>query len=70
MVKWETYGRGARTKEEKKLCKMVMRLNRYAERHNINYAELYILETEGSRTVNVRAKRDGREVANCYAFLK
>jgi len=68
-LKWNTYGRKEICKEEKKLRKMVLKLNRYAERHGIEYADLYLLGDESSRSVNIRAKKNGVEVVNSYAFV-
>lgn len=69
MLKWENYGHQETTKEEKKLRKMALKLNRYAERHGIDYADIYLLGDEKSRSVNVRAKRNGVEIADSYAFV-
>lgn len=69
MSKWETFGRKVITKEEKKLRKMALKLNRYAERHGIDYADVYLLGDETSRSVNIRAKKNGAEIVNSYIFV-
>ena len=43
-LKWYTVGITKPTRVEKKMRRMVLKLNRFAERHNMPYAELYILE--------------------------
>lgn len=69
MIKWETDDEGKVSKEEKFLRRMVRKLNRYTKRHGIRYAEVYIIESDGTRTVNIRAKRDALEIVNSYAFV-
>ena len=70
-LKWYTVGITKPTRVEKKMRRMVLKLNRFAERHNMPYAELYILESEKTRTVNIRAKKsNGVEMVNSYAFIK
>ena len=70
-LKWYTVGITKPTRVEKRMRRMVLKLNRFAERHNMPYAELYILESEKTRTVNIRAKKsDGVEMVNSYAFIK
>ena len=68
MLKWNTYGRKTITKEEKKLRKVLTKLSRYAERHGIDYVDLYILSDKTSETLNLRAKKEGAEVADSYAL--
>lgn len=70
-LKWYTVGIAKPGRVEKKMRRMVLKLNRFAERHNMPYAELYILESEKTRTVNIRAKKsNGVEMVNSYAFIK
>ena len=69
MVKWMTDNKGKVSKEEKFLRRMVRKLNRYTKRHGIRYAEVYIIESEGTRTVNIRAKKDAFVIVNSYAFV-
>ena len=69
MLKWNTYGRQEITKEEKKLRKMALRLNRYAEKHGIDYADIYLLGDETSRSVNIRAKKNGVVTVDSYTFV-
>ncbi len=69
MQKWDTYGRKEITKEEKKLRKMALKLNRYAQRHGIDYADLYLLGDEESRSVNIRAKKNGVVIVDSYTFV-
>lgn len=69
MVKWETDNEGKVNKEEKFLRRMVRKLNRYTKRHGIRYAEVYVIESDGTRTINIRAKRDALVIVNSYAFV-
>lgn len=69
MLKWNTYGRKEITKEEKKLRKMALRLNRYAQRHGIDYADIYSLGDETSRSVDIRAKKNGVVTVDSYTFV-
>jgi hypothetical protein len=69
MIKWETDNKGKVNKEEKFLRRMVRKLNRYTKRHGIRYAEVYVIESDGTRTVNIRAKRDAIVIVNSYAFV-
>lgn len=69
MIKWETDNEGKVSKEEKFLRRMVRKLNRYTKRHGIRYAEVYVIESDGTRTVNIRAKRDALVIVNSYAFV-
>lgn len=69
MLKWNTYGRQEITKEEKKLRKMALKLNRYAQRHSIDYADIYLLGDETSRSVNIRAKKNGVVTVDSYTFV-
>lgn len=69
MLKWNTFGRKVITKEEKKLRKMALKLNRYAKRHGIEYVDIYLLGSETSRSVSIRAKKNGEEIADSYAFV-
>ena len=69
MVKWETDNEGKVSKEEKFLRRMVRKLNRYTKRHGIRYAEVYVIESDGTRTINIRAKRDAIVIVNSYAFV-
>lgn len=69
MIKWETDNEGKVNKEEKFLRRMVRKLNRYTKRHGIRYAEVYVIESNGTRTVNIRAKRDAIVIVNSYAFV-
>ena len=69
MVRWETDNEGKVNKEEKFLRRMVRKLNRYTKRHGIRYAEVYVIESDGTRTVNIRAKRDALVIVNSYAFV-
>ena len=69
MVKWETDNEGKVNKEEKFLRRMVRKLNRYTKRHGIRYAEVYVIESDGTRTINIRAKRDAIVIVNSYAFV-
>lgn len=69
MVKWETDNEGKVSKEEKFLRRMVRKLNRYTKRHGIRYAEVYVIESDGTRTINIRAKRDALVIVNSYAFV-
>ena len=69
MIKWETDNEGKVSKEEKFLRRMVRKLDRYTKRHGIRYAEVYVIESDGTRTVNIRAKRDAIVIVNSYAFV-
>ncbi len=69
MVKWETDNEGKVNKEEKFLRRMVRKLDRYTKRHGIRYAEVYVIESDGTRTINIRAKRDALVIVNSYAFV-
>lgn len=69
MIKWETDNEGKVSKEEKFLRRMVRKLNRYTKRHGIRYAEVYVIESDGTRTINIRAKRDALVIVNSYAFV-
>ena len=69
MIKWETDNEGKVSKEEKFLRRMVRKLNRYTKRHGIRYAEVYVIESNGTRTVNIRAKREAIVIVNSYAFV-
>lgn len=70
-LKWYTVGIAKPGRVEKKMRRMVLKLSRFAERHDMPYAELYILESEKTRTVNIRAKKsNGVEMVNSYAFIK
>lgn len=69
MIKWETDNEGKVSKEEKFLRRMVRKLNRYTKRHGIRYAEVYVIESDGTRTVNIRAKKGALVIVNSYAFV-
>lgn len=69
MIKWETDNEGKVSKEEKFLRRMVRKLNRYTKRHGIRYAEVYVIESDGTRTINIRAKREALVIVNSYAFV-
>ena len=69
MIKWKTDNEGKVSKEEKFLRRMVRKLNRYTKRHGIRYAEVYVIESDGTRTINIRAKRDAFVIVNSYAFV-
>lgn len=69
-LKWYTMSMVKPDKEEKALRRMVKRLNRFAKRHKMNYVELYVIENNGSRTINIRAKKNNMVTVNSYAFVK
>ena len=45
-------------------------LYRFCRLHHLNYADIYMLDSEGSATVNFRAKKNGIVVADGYAFVR
>ena len=69
-LKWYGLVDGNQTRTEKKLRRMVLRLNKFAEKHGLTYAELYIIDSDNTRTVNIRAKRDCVVEVNSYAFVR
>ena len=69
-LRWYKDGLGKPTRIEKKLRRMVLKLNKFAERHGLTYAELYIIDSDSTRTVNIRAKRGCIVEVNSYAFVK
>ena len=69
MIKWEPDDNGKVSKEEKFLRRMVRKLNRYTKRHGIRYAEVYMIESNGTRSINIRARRDALIIVNSYAFV-
>lgn len=45
-------------------------LYNFCRRHKLNYAEVYFLDTNGSATINLRAKKGSKTIADSYAFVK
>ena len=43
---------------------------RFCRRHNLTWAEVYMIDSDGSATVNFRAKRSNIIVADGYAFVR
>lgn len=70
MLHWYTIGLTKANRAEKKLRRMVLKLNKLAKKYKFNYAEVYILDSDGTRTVNIRAKKGKFTIINSYAFIK
>ena len=57
-------------KLDRKLQRKVRSLYRLCQKHGLSYAEVYVLSTEESTTLNIRAKNGKDVVANSYAFAR
>lgn len=68
--KWYTLGKDEHSKLEGKLRRRVKALYRFCKRHGIDYCDLYILSSDGSTTLNIRAKKDEEILVNGYAFVR
>ena len=69
MIKWYADNSAKVSREEKFLRRMVRKLNRYTKKHGIRYAEIYVIESDETRTVNIRAKKGAFVIVNSYAFV-
>lgn len=58
------------SKEEKVLRRLVMKLYRISKRYGLRYTDVYTLSTEGSTSINIRAKRGEDVVVNSYKFIR
>lgn len=70
-LEWHFFDRGKNKRLEKALQRRVESLYRFCKKNHLPYADIYILSSQGSTTLNIRAK-DKREiiVVNDYAFIK
>ena len=68
--KWYSLGKTEHTKLEGRLRRKVKALYRFCKRHGIGFCDLYILSSDGSTTLNIRAKKKEEIVVNGYAFVK
>ena len=55
---------------EKKLKRKSMAIYRFCKRHNLTYADIYVLSDSECSSVNIRAKRKEGVVSNGYAFIR
>lgn len=69
--KWYSMNEGNNTdRREKLMRKMVAKLYKLSKKYGFSYAEVYYISSDGTATLNVRAKSDGNELVNSYAFVK
>jgi len=45
-------------------------LERFCRRHKLNYCDVYLIDSDGSATINFMAKRNGIVITEGYAFVK
>ena len=45
-------------------------LERFCRRHKLSYCDVYLIDSDGSATINFRAKKSGFIIADGYAFVK
>lgn len=70
-LKWYTMKDGKETdRREKLLRKMVKKLFRFCKKYGFSYAEVYYISSDGTATLNIRAKSNDENVINSYAFVK
>lgn len=69
-LKWYTMEGKKISREEKILRSIVKRLYRVCKHYGITHSDVYILSSEGSTTLNIRAKKREDVVVNSYAFIR
>lgn len=57
------------TVTEKKLKKLSLKLEKLCRKEGLTYAEVYLIQSENTCTINVRAKKEDNTVSNSYAFI-
>ena len=45
-------------------------LERFCKRHKLNYCDVYLIDSDGSATINFRVKKGADVIAEAYAFVK
>ena len=68
-TKWHSLGEG-HSLLGKLLKQKVKSLYRFCKRHGLDYCDLYILTSEGTTALNMRAKKDGEVIVNGYALMR
>ena len=69
-LKWYRMEDKRISREERALRSIVKHLYRVCKRYRITHSDIYILSTEGSTTLNIRAKKGEDVVVNSYAFIR
>ena len=69
-MKWYGIEKGKFWFIEKVLMWKAKSLERFCRRHKLNYADIYLLDSDGSATLNLRAKKGSIVVADGYAFIR
>lgn len=69
-MKWYGIEKGKYRFIEKVLMWKAKSLERFCRRHKLNYADIYLIDSDGSATINIRAKKGDVVVAEGYAFVK
>lgn len=68
--KWWSIEKPIDDKIDKALRKKVEKLYKFSVKHNLTYASIYLIDTEGSATINLRAKKGYKVIADSYAFVE
>lgn len=70
-LKWYTMNKGEKTdRRERIMRRMVKKLYRFCQKYGFTYAEVYYISSDGSATLNIRAKKSNCEAINSYAFVR
>ena len=70
-LKWYTMNEGKKTdRREKLMRKMANKLYRFSKKYGFSYTEVYYISSDGTATLNIRAKNDVSVEVNSYAFVK
>lgn len=70
-MKWYTLNTDSKPGRcERKLRRLVKKLHRICRKYGLSYAETYYISSDGTATLNVRAKKDRQHVVNSYTFVR
>ena len=69
-TKWHSLEKGRHSLLERLLKQKIKSLYRFCKKHGLDYCDLYILTTEGTTALNIRAKKNGEVIVNGYALMR
>lgn len=70
-LKWYLLEKGKYERLEKAMKRKVKSLYRFCKKNRLSYSDIYVLSSEGSTTLNIRAKTEKDVVVvNAYAFVR
>lgn len=70
-LKWYSLEKGKYERLEKAMQRRVKSLYRFCKKNGLSYGDIYVLSSDGSTTLNIRAKTEKGVVAvNAYAFVR